>query len=82
MKGEKKRKVIERYGRREGRVDEWNVIKGVIEEREKGEELYVDGGYEGKEEVVGECGMKGMICEKGEGKDGVSDEEKEKKRRK
>ena len=46
MKGEKKRKVIEKYDRSDGSVEEWNVRKGVIEDKDKGEEVYVDGGYE------------------------------------
>ncbi len=46
-------------------VHDSNVIDPLIEEKDNGQPLYLDAGYEAKDDVVWECGMIPVICEKG-----------------
>ena len=65
IKADKKTKLIEKYHTTDASVHDSNVIKPLIEEKDKGQELFLDAGYEGKEDVVIECGMIPVICERG-----------------
>lgn len=53
------------YDRRWGEVDDWKGFEGVVDEKEEGKELYLEGGYVGEEEIVKEDKMNGIIWEKG-----------------
>ena len=65
IKEDKKTKFIEKYHTTDASVHDSNVIKPPIVEKDKGQELFLDAGYEGKEDVVIECGMIPVICERG-----------------
>ena len=52
-KADKKTKLIEKYVTTDASVHDSNVIKPLIEEKDKGQPLYLDAGYESK----GRCGQ-------------------------
>ena len=64
VKADKKTKLIETMETTDASVHDSNVIETLVEERDKGQELYLDSGYEGREDVVEQCGMKPVICER------------------
>ena len=57
-------------------VHDSNVIKPLVEESDKGQDLYLDAGYEAKDDVVRECWMTPIICEKGHRNHPLTDEQK------
>ena len=57
-----------------------NVIEPLIEEKDKGQDLWLDAGYEGKGEVVEKCGMNPVICEKGHKNHPMTEEQKSRNR--
>ena len=59
-----------------------NVIEPLIDEKDKGQDLWLDAGYVGKEDVVEKCGMKPIICEKGYKNHPLTDEQKKSNREK
>lgn len=65
VKADKKTKLIEKYVTTDAAVHDSKVISPLIEKTDEGQELYLDAGYESKEEVVTGCGMIPVICEKG-----------------
>ena len=81
-KADKKTKLIEKYVTTDASVHDSNVIKPLIGEKDKGQPLYLDAGYESKDEVVRECGMTPIICEKGHRNHPLSDEQKQSNRQK
>ena len=81
-KADKKTKLIERYVTTDASVHDSNVIKPLIEEKDKGQSLYLDAGYESKDDVVRECGMTPVICEKGHRNHPLTDEQKQSNRQK
>lgn len=76
VKADKKTKLVETYATTDASVHDSNVIKPLIEESDKGQELYLDAGYEAKDDVVRECGMEPVICEKGHRNHPLTDEQK------
>ena len=81
-KADKKTKLIEKYVTTDASVHDSNVIKPLIEEKDKGQPLYLDAGYESKGDVVRECGMTPVICEKGHRNHPLTDEQKQSNRQK
>jgi IS5 family transposase len=63
-------------------VHDSNVIKPLIEEKDKGQPLFLDAGYESKDDVVRECGMTPVICEKGHRNNPLTEEQKQSNRQK
>ena len=80
VKADKKTKLIEKYHTTDASVHDSNVIKPLIEEKDKGQDLYLDAGYESKDDVVRECGMNPIICEKGHRNNPLTDEQKQNNR--
>ena len=76
VKADKKTKLIETYATTDASVHDSNVIKPLVEESDKGQDLYLDAGYEAKDDVVRECGMNPIICEKGHRNHPLTDEQK------
>lgn len=64
-KVDKKSKLIESHQTTDASVHDSNVISQLITDKDKGQRLYLDAGYVGKEDVVKESGMRPVICEKG-----------------
>ena len=56
--------------------DLWNAGEGESE-KDKGQDLFLDAGYESKEDIVKECGMNPVICEKGHRNNPLTDEQKQ-----
>ena len=65
VKVDKKSKLVESLQTTDASVHDSNVIEQLITEDDKGQRLYLDAGYVGKEVVVKRCGMRPVICEKG-----------------
>jgi IS5 family transposase len=76
VKADKKTKLIEKYHTTDASVHDSNVIEPLIDEQDKGQDLWLDAGYVGKEDVVTKCGMKPVICEKGYRNNPLTDEQK------
>ena len=64
-KVDRKTKFIESIHTTDASVHDSNVIKQLITDKDKGQRLYLDAGYEGRQDVVKDCGMRPVICEKG-----------------
>ena len=60
-------KLVELYTTTDASVHTPNLTKPPIEGNDKGRTLYLDAGYEAREDIVRECGMEPVICEKGLG---------------
>lgn len=76
VKADMKTKLIEKYHTTDASVHDSNVIKPLIEEADKNQNLYLDAGYEAREQIVMECGMKPIICEKGHRNHPLTDNQK------
>ena len=77
IKADKKTKLIEKYHTTDASVHDSNVIEPLIEEKAKGQDLFLDAGYESREYFVRECGMNPVICEKGHRNNPLTDEQKQ-----
>lgn len=82
VKVDKKSKLIEKYHTTNASVHDSNVIEPLIEENDKGQDLYLDAGYESREDVVAACGMNLVICEKGHRNNPLTNEQKKNNREK
>ena len=82
VKADKKTKLIEKYHTTTAKVHDSNVIEPLIDEKDKGQNLWLDAGYVGKEDVVEKCGMNPIICEKGYKNHPLTDEQKKSNREK
>lgn len=82
VKADKKTKLIEKYDTTDASVHDSKVIRPLIEERDKGQDLFLDAGYESKEDVVIACGMNPIICERGHRNHPLTDEQKRNNRTK
>ena len=82
VKADKKTKLIEKYHTTDASVHDSNVIKPLIEESDKGQDLWLDSGYESKEDIVTQNGMNPIICEKGHRNNPLTDEQKQNNRTK
>lgn len=76
VKVDKKTKLIEKYHTTDASVHDSNVIKPLIDEKDKGQKLYLDAGYEAKDGDVREKEMIPVICEKGHRNNPLTDEQK------
>ena len=65
VKADKKTKLIEKYHTTDASVHDSNVVAPLIDEKDKGQDLWLDAGYVGKEDVVEKSGMIPIISEKG-----------------
>ena len=52
------------------------VVTPLLEDKDKGQNLYLDAGYEGQKDVVEEHGMTPIICEKGHRNHPLTEEQK------
>ena len=77
---DEKTKLIEKYHTTNASVHDSNVIEPLIEEKDKGQDLFLDAGYESKEDIVRECGMNPVICEKRHRNNSLTDEQKQNNR--
>lgn len=82
IKADKKTKIIEKYHTTDASVHDSNVVAPLIDEKDKGQDLWLDAGYVGKENVVGKCGMNPIICEKGYKNHPLTDGQKKSNREK
>lgn len=82
VKADKKTKLIEKYHTTDASVHDSNVIDPLIEESDRGQDLWLDAGYESKEETVKNKGMNPIICEKGHRNNPLTDEQKQNNRTK
>lgn len=82
VKADKKTKLIETYHTIPASTHDSNVIKPLITKKDEGQPLWLDAGYEAKEDVVKECGMIPIICEKGHKNQPLTDEQKKNNREK
>ena len=76
VKADKKAKLIEKCHTTDASVHDSNVIKPLMEEKDKGQDLFLDAGYESREDTVKECGMNPIICEKGHRNSPLTDGQK------
>jgi len=77
VKADKKTKLIESYHTTDASVHDSNVVEPLIDkEKDKGQDCYLDAGYESKEDVATSCGMNPIICEKGHRNNPLTDEQK------
>ncbi len=74
--------MIETYLTTPANIHDSNVIEPLIEESDKGQDLYLDAGYENKEEVVKKNNMQPLICEKAHRGRPLTEKQKENNRKK
>lgn len=82
FKADKKTKLIETYATTDASVHDSNMVEPLLEERDKGQNLFLDAGYEGQGEIVEKNGMTPVICEKGHRNHPLTDEQKKNNRTK
>lgn len=82
IKADKKTKLIEKYHTTDASVHDSKVISPLMEDKDKGQDLFLDAGYESKEDVVIAAGMNPVICEKGHRNNPLTDEQKQNNRTK
>lgn len=82
VKADKKTKIIEKYLTTDASVHDSNVVSPLIEEKDKGQRLYLDAGYESKGDEVRKCGMIPVICEKGHRNHPLTEKQRESNRQK
>lgn len=58
-------KVVLAYGTTSASVHDSKEVTALLTEEDKGETLYLDAGYAGKDDEIRECGMTPVICGKG-----------------
>lgn len=77
VKADKKTKLIETYKTTDASVHDSQVIEPLIDkEKDNGQKLWLDSGYESQEGIIEECGMIPVICEKGHRNHPLTDEQK------
>lgn len=77
-----KTKLIETYHTTDASVHDSKVVTPLLEDKDKGRNLYLDAGYEGQKDVVEEHGMTPIICEKGHRNHPLTEEQKKGNRKK
>lgn len=80
VKADMKTKLIEKYHTTDASVHDSNIIEPLIDETDSGQNLYLDAGYEAREDIVRACGMNPIICEKGHRNHPLTDEQKQNNR--
>ena len=81
-KVDKKSKLIESYHTTASSTHDSNVISQLITDKDKGQRLYLDAGYEGREDVVKANAMRPVICEKGHRNHPLTKKQKKRNRKK
>ena len=81
-KADKKSKLIESYHTTASSTHDSNVISQLITDKDKGQRLYLDAGYEGREDVVKANAMRPVICEKGHRNHPLTKKQKKRNRKK
>ena len=81
-KVDKKSKLIESYHTTVSSIHDSNVISQLITDKDKGQRLYLDAGYEGREDVVKANAMRPVICEKGHRNHPLTKKQKKRNRKK
>ena len=81
-KVDKKSKLIESYHTTASSTHDSNVISQLITDKDKGQRLYLDAGYEGREDVVKANAMRPLICEKGHRNHPLTKKQKKRNRKK
>ena len=76
VKADSKTKLIEKKKTTTAKVHDSKVVTEITEETDKGQNLFLDAGYEGKEDEVKKAGMNPVICEKGHRGHPLTDEQK------
>lgn len=82
VKADAKTKLVETYHTTPASVHDSNIIADLLRGSDKGQKLYLDAGYEGREDVVAEHGMTPVICEKGHRGHPLTDEQVSRNREK
>ena len=77
-----KTKLIEAHATTPANVHDSNVVSQLLDDSDRGQELYADSGYEGRGEVIKRAGMKPVICEKGHRAHPLTDRQKASNREK
>ena len=77
VKADKKTKLIEKYYTTDASVHDSNVIEPLFKENDKGQDLFLDAGYESKDDIVRKNGMNPVTCEKGHRNNPLTDEQKQ-----
>ncbi|MBW4715464.1 transposase, partial [Prevotella denticola] len=70
------------YHTTDASVHDSKVVTPLLEDKDKGQNLYLDAGYEGQKDVVEEHGMTPIICEKGHRNHPLTEEQKKGNRKK
>ena len=81
-KVDKKSKLIESYHTTASSIHDSNVIPQLFTDKDKGQHLYLDAGYEGREDVVKVNAMRPVICEKGHRNHPLTKKQKKRNRKK
>lgn len=82
VKADKKTKLIEKHHTTGANVHDSNVIAPLLEDSDAGQDLYLDAGYEAKEDIVKGMKMNPVICEKGHRNHPLTEEQKKNNRTK
>ena len=82
VKADNKTKLIETYATTDASVHDSNIIEPLLQERDKGQPLYLDAGYEAKDDLVIKNGMTPIICRKGHRNHPLTEEQKQCNRQK
>lgn len=64
-KVDNKSKLIEAHETTPANVHDSNVVPQLLSESDRGQELYADSAYVGREDTLRQAGMKPVVCEKG-----------------
>lgn len=83
-KADKKTKLVEKYHTTDASVHDSKGVEPLLEEKDKGQDLYLDAGYVGPavSDTVKSKGMNPVVCEKGYRNRPLTEEQKESNRRK
>ena len=76
VKADSKTKLIEKYDTTTAKVHDSKRVGSLLEDSDKGQPLFLDAGYVGKEDEVLAAGMIPIICEKGYRNHPLTDEQK------
>ena len=77
IKADVKSKLIDKYATTDASVHDSQATHSLLDEKDKGQDAYLDAGYVGQEDVLREYGMNPIICEKGYRGHPLTDKQKE-----
>lgn len=81
-KVDKKSKLVETYDTTGANVSDSNVIAPLLRDTDNGQDLYLDAGYTGRDDIIKKHGMNPIVCEKGCRYRPLTDEQKANNRKK